>query len=75
MLFGFTIDSLPTDKDFVSIAAHSGNGCWQFIINDLKSTDKAPTFQFRKSGSPGMSSTFYTKQTPLVDKAYHIALT
>jgi len=36
MLFGFNIEKLNNDKDFSAIFSHSNNGCFQFIINDLK---------------------------------------
>jgi len=67
MLFGFNIEKLNNDKDFSAIFSHSNNGCFQFIINDLKDESKNPSFQFRKTGAPGNSNTFYTKFIPQED--------
>jgi len=34
------------------------NGCYQLIINDIKSKEKDKTIQFRKTGSSASNDTF-----------------
>mmetsp|Transcript_43033 Transcript_43033/g.93595 ORF Transcript_43033/g.93595 Transcript_43033/m.93595 type:complete len:97 (+) Transcript_43033:322-612(+) len=61
IMFGIDLEEFPKEKEFSTVFSHSDNGCYQFIINDLKSTEKDKTFQFRKTGETGNKNTFFTK--------------
>lgn len=74
ILVGFDLDEFP-DKEMSAVFSHSDNGCFQFVINDIKSKDKDKTFQFRKTGETGNKNTFFTKYSPVASQRYHIAIT
>jgi hypothetical protein len=51
MMFGIEFDDFLPDKAVIFDVG--GPGCYQFIVNNIKDEQKAPTFQFHKKEKLG----------------------